>query len=191
MWVEMLVSTCFSFKGFPTVRVVTRPVGGSPATALASIDLELFVPTGLDVSDLLQVRRDAPREVQQLPPLPRDVRAEVPRVRLVEEARSEHVVDLFRPGRVRVRRRLDVGLLVGAQEAQHLCDGVALLFGTRRPVAERCRTLRTVGEERVREAGRRHSEERVDPFRPLVRERRTVDAAYIDAIEGACVGALN
>src|SRR6266478_3172128 len=135
MTVEIFVSTCFSYEVFPTVRVVTRPRAGSPATALSSIDLELFVPTGLDVSDLLQVRRDAPREVQQLPPLPRDVRAEVPRVRLVEEARSEHVVDLFRPGRVRVRRRLDAGLLVGAQEVQQLGDGVALQFGTRRPVA--------------------------------------------------------
>src|SRR5260370_37995009 len=134
MTVEIFVSTCFSYRVSLTVGVVPRPLAGSPATALASIDLELFVPTGLDVSDLLQVRRDAPREVQQLPPLPRDVRAEVPRVRLVEEARSEHVVDLFRPGRVRVRRRLDVGLLVGAQEVQQLGDGVALQFGTRRPV---------------------------------------------------------
>src|SRR5260370_38076589 len=121
MTVEIFVSTCFSYEVFPTVRVVTRPRAGSPATALASIDLELFVPTGLDVSDLLQVRRDAPREVQQLPPLPRVVRAEVPRDRLVQEARSEHVVDLFRPCRVRGRRRLDEGLIGGASGGEPLC----------------------------------------------------------------------
>src|SRR5258708_33996551 len=104
MTVEIFVSTCFSYEVFPTVRVVTRPRAGSPATALASIDLELFVPTGLDGSDLLQVRRDAPREVQQLPPLPRDVRAEEPRVPLVEQARSNNDAGLLDPDRVPPRR---------------------------------------------------------------------------------------
>src|SRR5260370_15709176 len=96
MTVEIFVSTCFSYEVFPTVRVVTRPLAGSPATALASIDLELFVPTGLDASDLLQVRRDAPREVQQLPPLPPDGRAEGPRSRLVEAPRLLQIVHMFR-----------------------------------------------------------------------------------------------